>query len=709
MKIKLITTFFLIVILGAMLSPADSYHQTDDPGVLLRAAMEKEAVEGDLQGAIDLYKQIVAKYEDHRAIAAKAQLHIGLCYEKLGLKEAQKAFQNVIDTYPEQTESVKTAREKLSLLLKATDVVEKKNQEFQARRVWTGRKVDSSGKISPDGKYLSFVDWDSGNLAIREIATGKKTFITKNASWKQDAIEFAMESVWSRDGKKLVYLWENDSKKRAELHIVGMSDQQPRLLYQVDFKNSWVQPLDWSPDGKDVLTFFTEERLGKLCLLSVGDGSVRIIKTFSTIDPYPMAAQFSPDGRFVAYEFPQKEFGREKNIAIISADEKTDTPLIVHPANDNLLGWSPDGHWILFKSDRTGAWDAWTIQVAEGKAQNNPQILRRGIGSISSLGFSQDGSFYYGVAGGMYDVFTAKIDPETGIVVESPKKMPLPYEGYNFYPDWSPDGKDLLYISRRGPRNRQSVLCIYSEESGIVRMFPFKDEFVGFGYPCWCPDGRHVLFLGEHIESGKGLYKADAQTGEITLLIRAKENESSGVYWSPVMSLDGKTLFYDYENSAHEYYRILARDLATGKETELLRHPPLDNNQLSLSPDGKRLAVILREEKNMRMVKVMPVEGGDPVELYRFELEGREIVNLDWSPEGRYVYFDKRTPVGWELWRVPSDGGEAEYLQLRMFRFLHLNIHPDGQRIVFSSMVGDMMLPEIWVMENFLPNVGENK
>jgi hypothetical protein len=44
-----------------------------------------------------------------------------------------------------------------------------------------------------------------------------------------------------------------------------------------------------------------------------------------------------------------------------------------------------------------------------------------------------------------------------------------------------------------------------------------------------------------------------------------------------------------------------------------------------------------------------------------------------------------------------------------MYRFLHLNIHPDGQRIVFASMVGDMMLPEIWVMENFLPNIGDNK
>ena len=123
MKIKLFSTVFLIAILCALLSLAGSVHQTDDPGVLLRAAIEREEVDGDLQGAIDIYKQIITKHGDHRAIAAKAQLHIGLCYEKLGLKEAQKAFQNVIDNYPEQSESVKAAQEKLSLLLKAKDAL----------------------------------------------------------------------------------------------------------------------------------------------------------------------------------------------------------------------------------------------------------------------------------------------------------------------------------------------------------------------------------------------------------------------------------------------------------------------------------------------------------------------------------------------------------------------------------------------------------
>jgi tetratricopeptide (TPR) repeat protein len=86
MKIKLIITVSLIAILGTVLSIAGSAWQADDAGVLLRAAIEKEEVDGDLQGAIELYKQIIARYRENRAVAAEAQLRIGMCYEKLGFE-----------------------------------------------------------------------------------------------------------------------------------------------------------------------------------------------------------------------------------------------------------------------------------------------------------------------------------------------------------------------------------------------------------------------------------------------------------------------------------------------------------------------------------------------------------------------------------------------------------------------------------------------
>lgn len=60
--------------------------QNNEPEKILNTAIYQEEVNGDLQKAIGLYQKIVTSFPENRRIAAKAQFHIGLCYEKLGLK-----------------------------------------------------------------------------------------------------------------------------------------------------------------------------------------------------------------------------------------------------------------------------------------------------------------------------------------------------------------------------------------------------------------------------------------------------------------------------------------------------------------------------------------------------------------------------------------------------------------------------------------------
>ena len=71
----------------------------EPPAVLLERAIQLETVDGDLTAAIALYQRIIAQNGINRAVAAKALLHLGLCHLKLGNKEAQSAFQKVIDDY----------------------------------------------------------------------------------------------------------------------------------------------------------------------------------------------------------------------------------------------------------------------------------------------------------------------------------------------------------------------------------------------------------------------------------------------------------------------------------------------------------------------------------------------------------------------------------------------------------------------------------
>ncbi len=320
---------------------------------LFQKALAKERGEGKLQEAIALYQRVINETKDE-SLAAKAQLRIGICYEKLGRKEAQIAYQRVIDNYPQQIDTVKLAKEKLSNLIKAKSITEKGDNEFNIEVVWSKPKWDIEGAPSPDGRYLSFVDWDTGDLAYREMATGNTHRLTDKGR-EEGSQECAYKSCWSPDSKQIAYCWENDQEEHVDLRLIGIDSKEPRILYRVGYHDAWVEPCDWTPDGKYILSRLDEEKF-KFGLLSVAEGSLRIIKEIEILEPYnfPKGGLFSPDGQYIAYDSQQNADTPNHDIFLLSIDGTTNVPLAPHPSHDFLLGWAPDGKRIIFASDRTG-------------------------------------------------------------------------------------------------------------------------------------------------------------------------------------------------------------------------------------------------------------------------------------------------------------------------------------------------------------------
>ena len=163
---------FAIVLIVMVLASFQHALTQETAEELYQAGLFKKEAEGDLEGAIKIFRRIVNEFPENRKISAKAQLQIGKCYEKLGLEEASRAYQKVIENYPEQGEEVREAREKLSLLARAQTSIEKRDKEFKIRQ-FVGPDVDIFGPPSLDGRYLSYVDWTTGDVAVLEIAAGK--------------------------------------------------------------------------------------------------------------------------------------------------------------------------------------------------------------------------------------------------------------------------------------------------------------------------------------------------------------------------------------------------------------------------------------------------------------------------------------------------------------------------------------------------------
>jgi hypothetical protein len=92
---------------------------------------------------------------------------------------------------------------------------------------------------------------------------------------------------------------------------------------------------------------------------------------------------------------------------------------------------------------------AWILRVADGKPQGSPELVKPDIGQAIPIGFTRSGSFYYGLAIGGSDVYTAEFDPATGRVVTQPQIATQRFVGSNASPAWSPDGQYPAYISKR--------------------------------------------------------------------------------------------------------------------------------------------------------------------------------------------------------------------------------------------------------------------
>ena len=77
-------------------------------------------------------------------------------------------------------------------------------------------------------------------------------------------------------------------------------------------------------------------------------------------------ARFSPDGRFVAFSLVGEGRPAHGDVYVMTADGRNEMVVAGHPAEDQLLDWTPDGTSLLFRSDRSGTWDIWTVRIAGG-------------------------------------------------------------------------------------------------------------------------------------------------------------------------------------------------------------------------------------------------------------------------------------------------------------------------------------------------------
>jgi Tol biopolymer transport system component len=661
---------FIAVILVFMFIGVSSGYAQQTAEQLYQSGLYKEEIEGKLDAAIKIYETIINQYPGNRSVAAKTQLHIGLCYEKLGNAEARKAFESVVRDYADQADVAAEARTRLAALAGAAGA--SGSSTLAVRRVWSG--ADVTGKVSPDGRFLSFTNWETGDVAIRDLTTGQNRLVTDN----HDPYRYIEPSVPSPDSKSIAYTCDiNDS---FDLYVVGIDGSKPRVLNTTGNGVLNHIPVAWTPDSRHLLAEFVKtDGNSDMMLLTVADGSAKLLKEKGK--GLPSDGDFSPDGRYIAWS-------TREGISLFELQTGIESLLIPDQSNHSVLGWTPDGKYVMFSSERSGSSDAWLIAVDGGKAKGEPVFIKKDWGFLP-MGFTRSGEFYYAVNNNVWGVQIAEYNPTGGNIISRP--LTAFKRGNIRTPDWSPDGSLLAGVINNESNQAVVIRSMDTDEEREIRIGERKIEWSGIR---WTPDGKAIVVTASEAGKGRELIRIDVKTGQVTSLMPLTARARFE------LSPDGNTIFYVRSPG------LVAHDLRSGKETVVSEKQGLYAGLVS--PDGKRLLIATGTEGDKSQVLfIMPVAGGEARELVRIDKE-KEVPfwgSAAWSPDGRYiVYFKgvKGKEREWQLWRIPADGGEAQFLGLNITGQLtgELRLHPDGHRVAIDAV---MLNLEVWKMENFLP------
>jgi Tol biopolymer transport system component len=298
-------------------------------------------------------------------------------------------------------------------------------------------------------------------------------------------------------------------------------------------------PLDWSPDGKQLL--FMSSRDGHFEIYVVNeDGSS--VQQLTSSNRNNMFADWSPDGSKIAFQSGNAN-GSDFEIFIMNSDG-TDQQQLTNAGNNNCNpDWSPDGSQIAFDSDRGGSNNIYVMKADGSNVQQLTSNLAAGGGMDPD--WSPDGKqiVFSGNDTGLY-----MMDANGGNIINLPIGS-----GDAFSSAWSPDGSQIAFYSYRpGSYSAGKPSAIYVVGVDGKNLRQVTELTSSSSTPIWKPEIGLSLLQPEPANSQSTPITSDTTARVICLRkLEGHDPRLYGLAFSPdgryfgAYSLDGVVQVWD--------------------------------------------------------------------------------------------------------------------------------------------------------------------
>lgn len=384
-----------------------------------------------------------------------------------------------------------------------------------------------------------------------------------------------------------------------------------------------------------------------------------------------LSVDVSPDGQSIVFDM----LGDLYLMPFAGGDA---TRLTSGLAFDTQPRFSPDGKTIVFISDRQGADNVHTLDLATKEVK---EVTRGRANVYLSPEYSPDGKYIVaskgGFRGGLPTLWMYHVDGGNGVALyTAPPATAGGQAVQQAGAAFTADGRFVYFTQRNGAWNYnaqfpQYQIWSYDRETGDRE--PLSSRYGSAVRPTLSPDGRWLVY-GSRYENRTGLRIRELATGNERWLAyptqrdemesRAPMDALPGMSFTP----DSKELVASYGNKLWRVkvdgsgqteipFRVQAQ-VEVGPELSFT-YPIADSAQFNArqirdavpSPDGAQLAFVA-----MDRLYVMDWPGGTPRRVSTLDAIEAEPA---WAPDGKSLAWVTWTPAGGRLYKATMAAGRA--------------------------------------------------